>query len=228
MKLQIICAFFWYFFFLVSLEGHPKMVTWSFLGPSKWRNSKRENDHVTIFCFFRGAHVNAVIAVRNRGNGNFSWGNSLKRRFPPGIIPIWRKTNKKGDFFLDSPREKIEFPRIGWGEMQFPSGEIQFLQARNSDVAGRNSGTSRIPPRKSNFPLGEIPANFEFVRRREKGQDAAKRKNEKIRKQITGQSFVNLCFFSASLSFNVLVVFTGKLWSAFKDFIFVALCLHCF
>ena len=41
----------------------PKMVTWSFLGPSKWRNSKRENDHVTIFCFFRGAHVNAVIAV---------------------------------------------------------------------------------------------------------------------------------------------------------------------
>ena len=54
-----------HFFFLVSLEGHPppKMVTWSFLGPSKWRNSKRENDHVTIFCFFRGAHVNAVIAV---------------------------------------------------------------------------------------------------------------------------------------------------------------------
>jgi len=94
-------------------------------------------------------------------------------------------------------------------------GEIQFLQTRNSDGAGRNSGTSQIPLRKSNFPMGEIPANFEFVRRREKGQDAAKKKNEKIRKQITGQSFVNLCFFSASSSFNVLVVFTGTALKCF-------------
>ena len=34
------------------------------------------------------------MGISRGENGNFSWGNSLKRRFPPGIIPIWRKRTK--------------------------------------------------------------------------------------------------------------------------------------
>ena len=66
----------------------PKMVTWSFLGPSKWRNSKRKNDHVTIFCFFRGAHVNAVIAVFAENNTR----SSSCACFPQVLVWAWRVT----------------------------------------------------------------------------------------------------------------------------------------
>jgi len=57
-------------------------------------------------------------------------------------------------------------------------GNYNFFKREIQTSLGEIQEHLEFPPRKSNFPLGKIPANFEFVRRREKGH-AAKRKHEK-------------------------------------------------
>ena len=56
-------------------------------------------------------------------------------------FPLRNSNLKKNNKFCDfSPREKSNFPGLVGGEIQFLSGEVHFLQTRNSDVTGRNSG----------------------------------------------------------------------------------------
>jgi len=63
--------------------------------------------------------------------------------------------------------------------MQFPSGGNTISSSEKFRRRWEKFRNISNSPQKIQFPLGEIPANFEFVRRREKGH-AAKRKHEKI------------------------------------------------
>ena len=98
------------------------------------------------------------MGISRGGKWKFLLGKFPKTKISPRNNSNLKKNEQKRLFFPRFPtRENRISPDWLGGKCNSPRGEIQFLQARNSDVAGRNSGTSRIPPRKSNFPLGEIP-----------------------------------------------------------------------
>jgi len=126
-----------------------------------------------------------VSPDRNGGNGNFSWG---KWKFLLGKFPKTKISPRNNSNLKKNEQKRLFFPRFPTRENRISpdwlggnaiplGGKYNFFKREIQTSLGEIQEHLEFPPENPISP--EIPANFEFVRRREKGH-AAKRKHEKI------------------------------------------------